>query len=171
MMEEVVIGAKELQRLSRLFSYPEDMLIPDDLVGIAELTVKDATSASLKALQAEYVRLFINALPELPCPPYGSFYIEGALMGESTVRLRNLHLSYGLQTDEMPDHVAVELEFMALLGAFSEEAASVRQDYEFVLDHLRRWLPSFLDRVEEHDRIGFYSNLSKHARKVLCEDS
>ncbi len=172
MMKDAVITADELLLLSRLFDYPEGLTVPSELAGTAVASwVKDMGNVSLKELQAEYVRLFINTLPELPCPPYGSFYIEGVLMGESTVRLKNLHLSYGLQTDEMADNIAVELELLALLGALSGEVAPVREDYEFVLNHLKRWLPGFLDRVEANAQTDYYRQISKYARKVLCADT
>jgi TorA maturation chaperone TorD len=117
------ISVGKLQALSRLFSYPEQWPEADDLEHIGLQPDgrwdKGQGQDDLRVLQGEYVRLFINALPEVPCPPYGSFYLEGALMGESTVQVRNLYLSYGFQTDEMADHVAVELEFLALLASLS----------------------------------------------------
>ncbi len=167
MKEGDVIPVEELQRLSILFAYPDEL--PGGQADAAR--AKEADGVRLKNLQAEYVRLFINSLPEVPCPPYGSFYIEGSLMGESTVRLRKLHLSYGLLTDEMPDHIAVELELLMLLGALSGKDSDMHRDYEFVLGHLRHWVPCFLDRVEENDESGFYRDLSRWARKVLCVET
>jgi TorA maturation chaperone TorD len=32
-------------------------------------------------LENEYIRLFVNAMPEVPCAPYGSVYLEGTIMG------------------------------------------------------------------------------------------
>lgn len=156
----------DLQLLSRLFAYPEVPPTADDLAKIGSKWGKNDDPEAFRALQAEYVRLFINALPEVPCPPYGSFYLEGTLMGESTVRLRKLYAGYGWQTDELADHIAVELEFLALLAAQGEDE-SIREDYQFLLGQLSLWAPAFLERVEEHDRLGFYRAVSKYARKVL----
>jgi TorA maturation chaperone TorD len=155
----------ELELLSRLFAYPDELPAADDLAKIGTKWGAGDNRA-FKALQAEYVRLFINALPEDPCPPYGSFYLEGALMGESTVKLRDLYASYGCHTDEMADHIAVELEFLALLAAMGDEGA-VQDDYQFVWDHLHLWAPAFLARVEENDRSGFYQDASRYAKKLL----
>ena len=160
----------ELKSLSRCYSYPEQWPEIGDLTQLGLQShgrwnggrAKDG----LQSLQGEYVRLFINALPEVPCPPYGSFYLEGALMGESTVRVRNLYLSYGFQTDEMADHIAVELEFLALLATLSESGDALG-DYDFLLDHLRSWTPEFFDRVEENDEIGFYKDVSRYARGMI----
>jgi TorA maturation chaperone TorD len=88
-------------------------------------------------------------------------------MGESTVRLRHLYVRYGCETDEMADHLAVELEFLALLATMKADGP-VQEDYRFVLDHLHRWAPSFLAKVEENDRLGFYRAVSRYAQKVLA---
>lgn len=165
-MKDRRLDASELEFLSRLFTYPDEPPAGEDLAKIGTTWEEDSDHGAFKALQAEYVRLFINALPEVSCPPYGSVYLEGTLMGESTVRLRNLYSSYGWQTEEMADHIAVELEFLALLAALGEDAP-VQEDLNFVWDHLNLWAPAFLARVEENDRTGFYKAVSRHARKIL----
>jgi TorA maturation chaperone TorD len=165
-MEARRLDADELRLLSRLFAYPDARPAAADVAQIGAGEGEGLGHGTLQALQAEYVRLFINALPEVPCPPYGSVYLEGTLMGESTVRLRHLYARYGCETDEMADHIAVELEFLALLAALSADGP-VPEDYRFVLDHLQRWTPAFLAKVEENDRLGFYRAASRYAQKVL----
>jgi TorA maturation chaperone TorD len=166
MTQDRSIDAGELEFLSRLFTYPDTPPAREDLARIGTTWGENGNRGDLQTLQSEYVRLFINALPEISCPPYGSFYIEGSLMGESTVRLKKLYASYGWQTDEMADHIAVELEFLALLAALSQDGA-IPEDYHFVLDHLNVWAPAFLDRVAENDRTGFYQAASRYAKKIL----
>lgn len=174
MMKGRKVDARELQTLSRLFSYPENWPEANDLKGMAikgdngwdgEIGQND-----LQVLQNSYVSLFINALPEVPCPPYGSVYLEGALMGGSTIRVRNLYLEYGFQTEEMADHIAVELEFLAFLTTLSNDNPP-REDYDFLLDHLRAWTPEFFDRVENKDEIGFYRDVSRYAKSVIFRAS
>jgi TorA maturation chaperone TorD len=165
-MQDRNINVSELALLSRLFAYPDEPPAAEDLAKIGATWGDVRDNGEFKALQAEYVRLFINALPEVSCPPYGSVYLEGGLMGESTVRLRNLYARYGWQTDELADHIAVELEFLALLATLGEDLA-IREDYQFVWDHLHLWAPAFLARVEENDRSGFYRAASRYARKIL----
>jgi TorA maturation chaperone TorD len=156
--------------LSGLFSYPETLPSAADLDRLETAWRLESTGETLRILQGEYVRLFVNSLPEVPCPPYGSFYIEGTLMGESTVALRNLYRSYGFVADEIPDHVAVELEFLALLAASSQGDPAVEKVREFLVSHLRTWMPLFLDHVEENDDTGFYKASSRYARKALPFD-
>ena len=162
--------AEELQALSRLFSYPDKWPEAADLRRISlesERTRDIAVGENgLKVLQGEYVRLFINALPEVPCPPYGSVYLEGVLMGQSTVKLRNLYLSHGFQTDEMADHIAVELEFLAFLTTLSTNGF-LHKDYDSLLEHLRLWTPEFFQRVKKNDKSGFYTDVCRYAKSVI----
>lgn len=156
--------------LSRLFSYPETLLdvktlIESDLSGGVEVP----TSPSLVKLQNEYVRLFINTLPEVPCSPYGSVYLEGQCMGETTVTIRNLYSRYGLETDEMPDSIAVELEFLNYLMQLVKVDESARADLMYMAEHLKSWAPRFLDDVEKHDMTGFYKAVAMVARNILLD--
>ncbi len=124
----------------------------------------------LRKLQAQYVSLFINALPETACPPYGSFYLEDVLMGSSAMQLKNLYLQYGFECMETPDHIAVELEFLAFLTTLRKHSFA-QADYEFLKAHLKRWTPAFFECVEQNDLFGFYKKVSKHARYLLFKDT
>ena len=58
----------------------------------------------------------MNALPEAPCTPYASWYRDGQLMGETASRLRHVYRRWGVDVrDEAPDHIAVQLAFIAAL--------------------------------------------------------
>ncbi len=166
MTRDLCLDAGELEFLSRLFTYPDKLPAAGDLARLETTWGEGGNPEDLQALQAEYVRLFINALPEVPCPPYGSVYLEKTLMGESTVRLRKLYASYGWQTDEMADHIAVELEFLAILASLGQDGPA-GEDFQFVLDHLQLWAPAFWDRVAENDRTGFYRAAARYAQKLL----
>jgi len=141
--------------LSRLFSYPGHL--PDDR-DVARVFVQ----------QNRYVSLFINYLPEVPCIPYGSWYLEGILMGPSTVQLSNLYREYGFQTQEPADHIAVELEFLGILSALIHQTPQARDkiqpDLDFVMGHVNAWTPDFLARVASWDADGFYGALARECR-------
>ncbi len=85
-------------------------------------------------------------------------------MGQSTLQVKNIYHAYGFQTDEVPDHIAVELEFLAILSTLSTHDP-VQQDYDFLLNHLRQWAPEFFKQVELSDDIGFYKEVSRYAAK------
>lgn len=162
-------NAETFMSLSRLFSYPGHL--PDDR-DLARVFVQEKDTgqvlASLTTLQNRYVSLFINYLPEVPCIPYGSWYLEGILMGPSTVQLSNLYREYGFQTQEPADHIAVELEFLAILSTLIHQTPQVRDtiqpDLDFVMGHVNAWTPDFLERVASWDPDGFYGALARECR-------
>lgn len=164
-----------LHRISQIFSYPSaEGAGQPALAGLgAEIHEKgEALLAEMSKidhlrLETEYVRLFINAMPEVPCPPYGSVYLEGSVMGESTLWVIEMYRKYGMATDELADHVAVECEFLAWLSGLAGEDQAARQDFSMILGHLRQWAEQFFDRVVEHDRLGCYRRGAEIGRTVL----
>lgn len=163
------LDVEQILAFSLLFRYPAEW--PGERhLGVLAAVDQEASDflahKDLTALQAAYVRLFINALPEVPCPPYGSFYLEETLKGASTVKLEELYRDYGLLAHELADHIAVELEFLALLTALGSNPV-VQEDVQFLLDHLRQWTPAFFARVEENDATGFYRDVARGARTLI----
>lgn len=117
--------------------------------------------AMTRALSVEYCRLVLGPY-SLPCPPYGSVYLDGGqVMGPSAVDALSRYRQEGLRVAtgwaEPPDHIGVELEFMAQLSARYCAAADSRRyeearhllnaQREFLRDHLGRWGPIFADRL------------------------
>jgi TorA maturation chaperone TorD len=162
-----------LQMISLLFSYPDGQwfLTPQPAgagAGAAAL-LEGMRGIEPVRLENEYVRLFINAMPELPCAPYGSVYLEGSVMGESTLKIADIYRKYGMATVEPADHIAVECEFLAWLHGQAAGDAGVRSDFEALLTHLRQWTGPFFDQVEQHDRLGCYRRSAAAARTILLQ--
>src|SRR3990172_7572016 len=123
-------------------------------------------------LLVEYGRLFLGP-GTLPCPPYGSMYLDGVVMGPSTLevvrRYRDENLRVAASWKEPPDHIAVELGFMARLSAAHSRAADANNTAEaarllhahagFLHDHLGRWGPLFAERLGQ--------NTSRHLFRFL----
>ena len=109
LMADPVLDSNELLTLTRLFAYPGSGSEPEAggqgaAVTGAELAAAEILPQGTSLIFAnEYARPFINARPELPCPPYGSVYLEGTWMSSSTVRLRRIYWSHGFDSVEMPD--------------------------------------------------------------------
>ena len=124
-------------------------------------------------LLAEYCHLFLGP-GTVPCPPYGSMYLDGVLMGASTLDAVRRYRGEGLKADaswrEPPDHIAVELGFMARLSAAHCQATDanetmeaerlLRIQAEFVRDHLGRWGPLFAEKVSEATSCHLFRFLS-----------
>lgn len=127
----------------------------------------------VSALLIEYERLFLGPGP-LRCPPYGSIYLDGALMGPSALNVVRRYAEEGLRVGpswrEPPDHVAIELGFMAWLSAAQsragaagethEEARLLRIQAEFLHDHLGRWGPLFAERLGQATSCHIFRFLS-----------
>ena len=126
-------------------------------------------------LLVEYARLFVGP-NELLAPPYGSIYLEEGrkVMGDSTARVMEFYRAEGLSMDEhfenLPDHIAVELEFMYYL-AYNEVEALENNDREkaghfadrqeaFLRTFLGPWIVPFCEKMKQGTENKFYHALA-----------
>lgn len=144
----------------------------------ADLT--DAMAVSLKAapdqeLLVDYAKLFVGP-DELLAHPYGSVYLDGPkiLMGDSTMDViatyRDADFAISAEFKEVPDHIAVELEFLYLL-CYNESLAEIEQRCEdrdhwcsrrqqFIENHLGRWVERFCSKLRDNTEHDYYRNLA-----------
>lgn len=141
--------------------------------------------SDLEALAVEHARLFIGPF-HLVAPPYGSFYLDDArtVMGESTARVAAFYHSCGLQLADdfadLPDHVAVELEFMSYLAHRQREAAAtgnldearrmLKLQREFLATHLLPWLTPFTRAVIDDGESPFYQAVARCTAAFIIAD-
>ena len=74
---------------------------------------------SLEDLQVEYTRLFINGVPHVAAPPYGSVYLEKTLRGKYSDEILTYYRSLGYNLTEnadLPDSLIHQLEFLSFLA-------------------------------------------------------
>ncbi len=172
-MIQLPADTKTLMALSRLFTYPDHLPDDRDLARVFVQADPLPVCTSLTLLQNRYVSLFINYLPEVPCIPCGSWYLEGTLMGPSTLKLAGLYREYGFEAREIPDHIAVELEFLAILSTLvsqppgDDDKEVLTTDLNFVTGHLAAWAPDFFGRVASWDKDGFYGALAEMCQIVF----
>lgn len=135
-------------------------------------------------LLVEYGRLFLG--PErVPCPPYGSLYLDGVIMGPSTLDVLQRYRAAGLKVSsswhEPPDHIALELAFMAALAARYDRATLspaqpraltlLRAQHDFLSRHLARWGPQFAEKLAENSATPFYRFLASFLSSWLPADA
>lgn len=112
--------------------------------------------ARVNALWEHYIPLFEAGTVE--APPYASVYLdnEAQVMGRETFAVKVFYerSGYGLEerSEHLPDHLAVELEFMALMAR--DEKTELLQ--EFRVNHLLPFLSRILPHII-HSRRPFYS--------------
>jgi DMSO reductase family type II enzyme chaperone len=129
-------------------------------------------------LEVEYNRLFVG--PGAPrVYPYESLYRDstGLVMGPSTGAVLQAYRQSGLAINsalkDLPDHVAVELEFMAHLCCEEARAESagradltlrLKQEQRSFLDaHLATWLPAMCEKVIRETTSTIYRGFAEIA--------
>mgnify|MGYP000302197174 CR=1 FL=1 len=117
-------------------------------------------------LEEEYVRLFVAGPGGPLLPPYESSYRDPDRMtaGWIPLSLEREYAAAGLTLSpalhEPPDHISVELEYMAFLCGREAEAWEQRdqgegrkileQESTFMDRHLSRWVPEFARNLKAH---------------------
>jgi TorA maturation chaperone TorD len=127
-------------------------------------------------LLVDYAKLFVGP-NELIAPPYGSIYLdkERKVMGDSTIKTMELYREAGLAINddfkELPDHIAVELEFMYYLIFKETEALEksdidtahkfIKMQQEFLNSFLGLWINNFCEKIKNGTDNEFYLALAE----------
>lgn len=106
----------------------------------------------LNALWEHYIPLFETGAVE--ASPYASVYFgeEGLVLGKEAFKVKQFYATCGYGMDEergeLPDHLAVELEFCALLARNGQDDSLK----EFEKAHLTPFLTTILPRIKNSQR-------------------
>ena len=109
----------------------------------------------LEDLQVEYTRLFINGVPHVAAPPYGSVYLEKTLRGKYSDEILTYYHSLGYNLREgadLPDSLIHQLEFLSFLA----EDQNRDGEEEFLARFLLPWYSIFAAKVKEEAQHPFY---------------
>lgn len=142
-----------------------------------------AAGTSEQDLLVEYARMFVGPFA-LPAAPYASVFLdpEGLVHGPTTREVASMYAEAGQAVDpeqhEPPDHVALELEFLALLDECAvegppdaERIQRMPRDRELrtrFLAHACSWMPAFCARVRTEEGTRFYGALADCLDSVLA---
>ena len=171
--------------------YPPDEKLIEILNGLeksrgrlhSEIARNVPELTDIESLKIDYSKLFVGPY-RLFAPPYGSVYLEDTrrIMGNSTMDVMNKYREEGLDIGikEIPDHIAIELEFMYLLifkqveairNSNSENAVSyLRKQKAFLESHLGLWVSEFASNIEANGQTEFYKNLARSTKLFINED-
>ncbi len=152
------------------------------LAQVAGNLKQDFAAQDLQTLLVDYTQLFLGP-PQPLANPHGSFWLSGQTMlwQEATLAVLRLYEEAGFDLDdefqEVPDHVAVELEFLYLLTLRQNEArgaglTDVLHDWEqlervFLAKHLGAWIGPFTAAVKTSAQTAFYRNLAELSERFL----
>ncbi|MFN3740063.1 MAG: molecular chaperone [Thermodesulfovibrionales bacterium] len=136
----------------------------------------------IEDLAIEYARLFIGP-QNPPAVPYASFYLSEsrALMTEETIDVRRRYLEAGMAVKELysipDDHIGIELEFVYYLtqsaieyfenGNREESSRIFEMRKSFLIDHMTKWIPPFVDKILKSSQEDFYKGIAYMLRGVL----
>ena len=152
-------------------------LLDADLSANAHRLADAFEQEDLLALRVDYTRLFLGPVQPL-ARPYGSSWLNSAPAAEQdpTHEVVDLYRQCGFDLDEslqdLPDHVAVELEFLYLLNfrireagaAGAEQAAELTRlialREQFLVQHLAAWIEPFTHAVQAGAECAFYRDVA-----------
>ncbi len=137
-------------------------------------------------LAVEFARLFLLS-PDGRIAPYESVQLpdgSGQLRGPESQAVLDYFKATGFayqdEMNDMPDHVAVELEYMAHLvllescswvnGKYDEALNAIRYQNDFFQKHLFNWVFCFLNRVNAKAECAFYSVFAELAQEFLEDE-
>lgn len=157
-----------------------------DLLAAAAEMLRDLPPATLDELHQAFTRLLIGPGKGY-APPYASIYLHPTsdskprLWGVEAIEVEAVYRECGLSISpgqpRVPDHLALELQFMQHLCAReanarasgeNEEATGWRElQLAFLRDHLCPWLPRFVRRLSEVKAHPFYLALADFMLEII----
>jgi TorA maturation chaperone TorD len=147
----------------------------DQEILLQSLTAIRKKARSLEFIQYEYQRLSGKSVDRIPMVESAYRWRDASnILKDHVLILDTLKQEYalhGISTIGLdPDHVAVQLEFLAYLTQqeammwkkFEGDAARQlrRSERVFLTDHLGRWMPEFLQRIQDHMPWSIYSDFA-----------
>jgi TorA maturation chaperone TorD len=167
-----------------VFSQLKTALSKAHTSGVIEASGLDDSfrASGVEALLLDYSRLFLGPFSIL-AKPYGSVYLDGekVVMGDSTMQALELYREGGFDVAEdfreMPDHIAVELEFLYLLSFRisqvsddEEQTRLVALKHRFLENHLGRWVGTLSAAIRNGAETDFYKQLASLTEAFVRED-
>jgi TorA maturation chaperone TorD len=156
------------------------------LAAHAQRLGQDYAAEGQDALLLDYTRLFLGP-NHIIAKPYGSVWLEGqnSVMGDSTMAVLKLYEEGGFDMSEefreVPDHIAVELEFFYLLiyreneaqrnGQSEEQEAKAALRKRFLDQHLGRWAGPFTAAVRAGAQSSFYRQLAELTDRFISMEA
>lgn len=191
--------AKFYNLLANAMNYPDTELalslvegrFRDDLISVAPAGASDLLAGlsgysggdkegTLLEMERDYTWLFFASKPRI-AHLFGSVYAESKLYQESTFEIVRLYHDAGLKVEESfklpPDHIAVELEFLAYL-AFNEAEAlrtgnSENEAYardlqeKALVKYVRPLAGNIGERIADRAKTEFYRTLGRLLLKAV----
>lgn len=154
--------------------------MPDPLPRLGEQLSRQVEEVleDREAISVAHAELFLGPF-EVRVAPWASFYLEDEprLMGPTSqhaaVAYAEAGLAPGEASEDTPDHITHELEFMYFL-AFNEAVTGDTvwrsRQVSFWREHLGRWLTSFASELASARTHLFYERLAKSLKTLAANE-
>jgi TorA maturation chaperone TorD len=151
-------------------SHSQGEQLLDELFSLLQQSVDD--------LREECQRVF-GLTPARECPPFETDYYENTepfFRSQQMADVAGFYRAFGLnpasESRRQPDHIALEMEFMAFLLMKARllardesgwEALTVchQAESDFFREHLAWWVPAFASGLQKRAGHGFYAALGR----------
>jgi TorA maturation chaperone TorD len=159
-----------------------------DLVEPARRLGEAFAAQDLQTLLVDYTRLFLGPMEAL-ANPYGASWLSPPVVTDENKNPLPVVLEFysagGFDIDpdfrELPDHVAVELEFLYLLTFNSNRAQAAGKAEEltavdllrrrFLGEHLGVWFGPFAAAIKQGAETAFYCELAEFTERLFSMES
>ena len=161
--------------------------IDPDLAESARKLGQAFAAQDLETLLVDYTHLFIIAPGQVRAMPYASFWLtdDQSMRHEATTAVLEMYEQGGFDVSdelhELPDHIAVELEFLYLLifarnqaqaGGNTEELRAANELHRrFAAEHMAAWIGAFASAVKAGAQTAFYRELAELTEKFVRIDA
>ena len=181
--------------LGKCFSYPTQefyQLTQDEGTGEQVRTMVEALPFAVnfkgiptpglpqEEFESEYIGTFDIAFgPSHPCPLHESDYRDDVSSTEITEELLRFYEHFQVKLSDKerdyPDHLVVELEFVAYLAKKEADAGKrgndpapyCRAQVDFLERHLDKWVPKLDEKIQKSIKQSFYQGASSFLREFL----
>ncbi|AFM00281.1 MULTISPECIES: molecular chaperone [Desulfitobacterium] len=171
------------EALQRTLGLVEEGKVARELARVKDFGVQSQGRSPAEILQdmkVEYSRLFVGP-GHVVAPPYESVYKTrdddneiGVVMGDAAIAAKRFYRSAGLELSDdftdLPDHIALELYFMAYLCSLEFDMAnedkekdpiSIRKmQTDFLKTHLGSWITDLSQAVDRGTNSEFYRGVA-----------
>ncbi|MEH7013738.1 molecular chaperone TorD family protein [Neobacillus niacini] len=140
-------------------------------------------------LHWDYTKMFIGPF-DILASPWESVYVrkDKLLFQQTTMNVRKLYKKYGFQAGdfniEADDHIGLQIDFLYQLNQLAiESAVSVsatalqeiqyllREQKQFMEDHLAEFVPALSRKIQEHADTDFFRGMALLLQHFLVMDS
>ncbi len=136
----------------------------------------ERSESSMNVLETEYVRLFVAGRGGVVAPLYESCHLGDAprIMGDSALSMRSrlnaAGLEISLDSNEPPDHLSLELEYLyhQLSTAWTTNDPSIEaKAREFARCDMLPWITRFSETLAQGNPHPVYLNATKLTEAIL----